>query len=98
MYTKNTPMPDWFPSLINKIEKTGEKSTLYKLIEEQTKTLMLAEAQEEFIFKVVDPAVVPEVKVKPARALICIVGTLLGFILGAMLSIILTIYRNQKTK
>lgn len=74
------------------------QSTLYKLIEEQTKTLMLAEAQEEFIFKVVDPAVVPEVKVKPARALICIVGTLLGFILGAMLSIILTIYRNQKTK
>jgi hypothetical protein len=31
MDRKNTTMPDWFPSLINKIEKTGEKSTLYKL-------------------------------------------------------------------
>ena len=31
MYTKNTTIPDWFPSLVNKIEKTGEKSTLYKL-------------------------------------------------------------------
>ncbi len=38
------------------------QSTFYKLIEEQTKSLMLAEVQEEFIFKVVDPAVVPELE------------------------------------
>jgi hypothetical protein len=31
MDRKNTTMPEWFPSLVNKIEKTGEKSTLYKL-------------------------------------------------------------------
>ncbi|MBS9854726.1 MULTISPECIES: Wzz/FepE/Etk N-terminal domain-containing protein [Vibrio harveyi group] len=80
---------------LNKTSVAEMQSTFYKLIEEQTKKLMLAEAQEEFIFKVVDPAVVPEVKVKPSRALICIVGTLLGFILGAMVSIVLSIYRKR---
>ncbi|EIU6822063.1 LPS O-antigen length regulator [Vibrio parahaemolyticus] len=80
---------------LNKTSVAEMQSTFYKLIEEQTKTLMLAEAQEEFIFKVVDPAVVPEVKVKPARALICIAGTFLGFILGAMVSIVLSVYRKR---
>ncbi|CCN80344.1 OtnB protein [Vibrio nigripulchritudo SFn27] len=58
------------------------QSTFYKLIEEQTKSLMLAEVQEEFIFKVVDPAVAPELKYGPKRALICIVITLIGFLLS----------------
>lgn len=65
------------------------QSTFYKLIEEQTKSLMLAEVQEEFIFKVVDPAVVPELKSAPKRPLICILGTLLG----CMLSIAIVIIR-----
>ncbi|HFQ5292037.1 TPA: Wzz/FepE/Etk N-terminal domain-containing protein [Vibrio vulnificus] len=59
------------------------QSTFYKLIEEQTKSLMLAEVQDEFIFKVIDPAVVPELKDGPKRALICVLGILLGGMLGA---------------
>ncbi|MGR2700038.1 Wzz/FepE/Etk N-terminal domain-containing protein [Vibrio campbellii] len=59
------------------------QSTFYKLIEEQTKSLMLAEVQEEFIFNIVDPAVVPEIKEAPKRALICVLGTLFGCIVSA---------------
>ncbi|EGR1689921.1 LPS O-antigen length regulator, partial [Vibrio parahaemolyticus] len=58
------------------------QSTFYKLIEEQTKSLMLAEVQEEFVFKVIDPAVVPELKDGPQRMLICMLSTLVGGILG----------------
>ncbi|EKL9828093.1 Wzz/FepE/Etk N-terminal domain-containing protein [Vibrio alginolyticus] len=58
------------------------QSTFYKLIEEQTKSLMLAEVQEEFVFKIVDPAVIPELKDGPKRAIICVLGILLGGILG----------------
>ncbi|WP_187992552.1 Wzz/FepE/Etk N-terminal domain-containing protein [Vibrio harveyi] len=58
------------------------QSTFYKLIEEQTKSLMLAEVQEEFIFKVVDPAVVPELKGGPNRAFILVLGTMLGGMFG----------------
>lgn len=64
------------------------QSTFYKLIEEQTKSLMLAEVQEEFIFKVVDPAVVPELKDSPRRALICIIGAFLGGMLGIMIVVL----------
>ncbi|TOM10545.1 LPS O-antigen length regulator, partial [Vibrio parahaemolyticus] len=72
------------------------QSTFYKLIEEQTKSLMLAEVQEEFVFKMIDPPVIPEVKAEPKRALICILGTLLGGIFGVV--IVLSRYGFKHTK
>ncbi|MGR5322120.1 Wzz/FepE/Etk N-terminal domain-containing protein [Vibrio sp. DNB22_19_1] len=74
------------------------KSTFYSLIEEQTKSLMLAEVQEEFIFKVVDPAVVPELKDGPKRALICVLGTLLGGMLGVAIVLIRFAFRKEDTE
>lgn len=71
------------------------QSTFYKLIEEQTKSLMLAEVQEEFIFKVVDPAVVPELKDGPKRALISVLGTLLGGMLGVAFVLIRFAFRKE---
>ncbi|MCR9987723.1 Wzz/FepE/Etk N-terminal domain-containing protein [Vibrio antiquarius] len=74
------------------------QSTFYKLIEEQTKSLMLAEVQEEFIFKVVDPAVVPELKDGPKRALICVLGTLLGGMLGVAIVLIRFAFRKEDSE
>ena len=56
-----------------------------QLIEEQTKTIMLANVSKDYVFSVIDPAVVPELKSEPKRALICILGTLLGGMLGVLL-------------
>ena len=74
------------------------QSTFYKLIEEQTKSLMLAEVQEEFIFKVVDPAVVPELKDGPKRALICVLGTLLGGMLGVAIVLMRFAFRKEDSE
>ncbi|MCX8854940.1 Wzz/FepE/Etk N-terminal domain-containing protein [Vibrio parahaemolyticus] len=74
------------------------QSTFYKLIEEQTKSLMLAEVQEEFIFKVVDPALVPELKDGPKRALICVLGTLLGGMLGVAIVLVRFAFRKEDTE
>ncbi|EOV3437949.1 Wzz/FepE/Etk N-terminal domain-containing protein [Vibrio parahaemolyticus] len=74
------------------------QSTFYKLIEEQTKSLMLAEVQEEFIFKVVDPAVVPELKDGPKRALICVLATLLGGMLGVAIVLVRFAFQKEDTK
>lgn len=49
---------------------------------------MLAEVQEEFIFKIVDPAIAPETKESPRRALICVLGTLLGGMFGVVIVLI----------
>ncbi len=72
-------------SQLNKTAVADMQSMFYKLIEEQTKSLMLAKAQEEFVFKTIDPAVVPEIKAGPQRALICVLGTMLGFMLGVFI-------------
>lgn len=60
----------------------------FQLIEEQTKTIMLAEVRAEYVFKTVDPAVVPEEKSKPKRALISLVATILGGVLSILFVII----------
>ena len=59
-----------------------------QLIEEQTKTIMLANVSKDYIFTVIDPAVVPELKAEPNRALICILGTLLGGLFGTLLVLV----------
>lgn len=49
--------------LTDQIEKTNiadVRTMLFSLIEEQTKTVMLANVREEYVFKTVDPAVVAE--------------------------------------
>lgn len=61
------------------------QQAIYRLIEAQTKNIMLANARDEYAFSVIDPAVVPETKSKPKRKVI--IG--LGFAAGLMTSIVL---------
>jgi hypothetical protein len=60
-----------------------------QLIEEQTKTIMLANVSEDYVFQVLDPPYAAEKKSKPSRALICILGTLLGGMLAVLSALIL---------
>ncbi|HCZ9274407.1 TPA: LPS O-antigen length regulator [Vibrio alginolyticus] len=76
---------------LQKTAVTDMQSTFYKLIEEQTKSLMLAEVQDEFVFKIVDPAVVPELKDSPKRALICVFGVILGSVIGVGIVLLMMI-------
>ena len=66
-----------------------------QLIEEQTKTIMLANVSKDYVFNVIDPAVVPELKTEPQRALIFLAGALLGGIF-AVLSVFVRHYAFGK--
>lgn len=71
--------------LESKLKETniaGMQQVLYQLIESQTRTIMLANAQQEYVFKTIDPAVVPEEKSAPKRALISVAAIMLGGTLG----------------
>jgi uncharacterized protein involved in exopolysaccharide biosynthesis len=59
-----------------------------QLIEEQTKTIMLANVSKDYVFDIIDPPVVPEIESEPLRALICILGTLLGGMLAVLLVLV----------
>lgn len=58
------------------------QAVFFELIQSQTETVMLAEVRQEYVFKTIDPPFIPEEKSGPNRALICIIGTLIGGILG----------------
>lgn len=58
------------------------QQVFYQLIEKQTQTMMLADVRPEYVFQTIDPAVVPEEKSAPKRALILVLGIMLGGMLG----------------
>ncbi|WP_394134988.1 Wzz/FepE/Etk N-terminal domain-containing protein [Shewanella algae] len=72
------------------------RTILYKLVEEQAKTIMFAEVRDEYVFKTIDPAFVPEEKARPKRALICILGTILGGIFSVMIVLIGHFIKNKR--
>ena len=73
------------------------RAVLYKLVEEQTKTIMFAKVRDEYVFKTIDAALVPEEKFKPKRALICVLGVLLGGMLSVMIVLIRHYVGNSKS-
>lgn len=66
---------------------------LYQLIESQTRITMLADVREEYVFRVIDPAVAPDQKSAPRRALIAVIGTMAGGMLGLMIVFVRRLFR-----
>lgn len=75
---------DYLTKQINETNIADVRTMFYSLIEEQTKTVMLANVREEYVFKTVDPAVVAEKKAKPQRVLIIITAFILGLIFSIL--------------
>ncbi len=61
---------------------TSLKSSINKLIEQQLQKQMISNITEEFLLKTIDPPIIPEVRVRPNRVFICIIGVFFGFILS----------------
>jgi len=61
------------------------RSQFYELIQQKTQSMMLANVNPEFVLTTIDPPLVAEIKSKPKRALICILGTLLGGMLSVLI-------------
>jgi len=74
----------------------GMQQVFYQLIEQETRTIMLANAQREYVFKTVDPAVVPQEHNEPKRVLIVLVSVLLGGMLAIFFVFLLVFVRPGK--
>jgi uncharacterized protein involved in exopolysaccharide biosynthesis len=84
--------------LNKQIEHTSSvdvQRVMYNLIEAQTKTLMLANGRVEYAFTVVDPAVTPEVRVRPWRSLMMLTGIVLGLLFGCLFAWVRTRFARQ---
>lgn len=64
------------------------QESIGRLLESELPKLMLAKGNEEFAFKIVDPAVAPKQRVRPKRALTTIIGTMLGGLLGIFIVLV----------
>lgn len=60
----------------------------YQLIESQTRITMLADVRDEYVLRVIDPAVVPDVKAEPRRSVIVIVGSILGLTFSLLIVLV----------
>lgn len=66
-------------SEISKTSLVSIKDSINQLIQTQLEKQMMAKVNEDYALMIIEPPFIPELKAGPSRALICIVGTILGF-------------------
>ncbi len=79
---------DYLTEQLATIKVASMETVFYQLIEEQTKSMMLTRVNKEYVLKTIDPPQVPDTKDKPKRALIVVLGTMLGGILSVLIVLI----------
>lgn len=90
-YNEATQTIEYLTEQLNSTSIAGMQTIFYQLIEEQTKTIMLAKVRKDYVLKTIDPAVAPEEKTKPNRKLI----VLIGIFLGSFISIIYVLFKPK---
>ena len=74
------------------------QKVMYNLIENNTKTLMLANVRAEYAFSVIDPAVKAEERSTPHRRLLMMLGLLVGGLLGTAFAFAHNLWRRYKAE
>ena len=72
------------------------QQSIGRLLESELQQLMLARGNEEFAFRVIDSAAPPKDRVRPNRALIAVVGTMLGGMLAVFFVFLFHAIRGQR--
>lgn len=86
MISKNI---EYLEAQISNSTKPEMQEVFFAIISEQIKEQMMAEATPDYAFVTVSPSMVPEKKSQPNRAMICILGTIVGGIFSVFLVLIL---------
>ena len=78
---------DFLNNQVQKVNYADIRQAIASLQESQMQSLMLIEANEDYIFRILDSPIVPEKKSEPRRSTIVILGTILGFFLSLIVSL-----------
>jgi uncharacterized protein involved in exopolysaccharide biosynthesis len=74
------------------------QQVLHRLVEAEMKKIILASINEEFSFKVIDPAVVPQEPFRPKLLAMATLGVLLGLVTGIILALLVSVVRTGRAK
>ncbi|PKH92666.1 MULTISPECIES: Wzz/FepE/Etk N-terminal domain-containing protein [unclassified Pseudoalteromonas] len=83
-------------SKLKETKNVDIRKIMFDMIEGQVQNQMLAEVRDEYVFKTIDPAIVDEVKFSPKRAILSIMGAILGFFIAVFSLLVFFIYKRQK--
>ncbi|MBU2917746.1 LPS O-antigen length regulator [Psychrosphaera sp. F3M07] len=78
---------------INGTSNTEMRQVFYSMIEAHSKTLMMTEVNKQYLVKTLVPTMMPEEKDSPKRALILILGVILG-VMSSVAVILIKFFNN----
>jgi len=78
----------FYEAELSKTSIQSVKQMVSALMEEQQKKLMLSNVLDEYVLKVIEPAVVPERRTRPSRAKFCVIFTLIAGLVSIILVLI----------
>lgn len=96
--TESTNSVEYLERELQQINLASMRGIFYQLIEKETRTIMLANVRPEYVFRVIDPAVISEEPAKPSRALVCIAITFLGGLFAVVIVLIRHFVRQAKSR
>ena len=94
---EQTTDPNVGPDYLTKYREFKYRETLFELFAKQYELARVDESREGALIQVVDPAVPPEYKSKPKRALIAVAATMLGLLLLGMFILVRHFWRQAAT-
>jgi len=82
---------EYLQQQLNQTNIVELQEVIFRLIEAQMKSIMIANVREEYAFKVIDPAFVPDSDhyIKPKEMLMMILGLILGGMIGLLFVFVL---------
>ncbi len=93
--SKATSSLNYLNEQISKTNISEIKIVLSELAKSETQKIMLSKSSPEYVFKTIDKAFAPEIKISPRRSIICIIGALIGFSLSLLISILLRLRKEK---
>lgn len=89
---------DYLNGQIARTTNLDLQKVMYGLIQNETKTLVLANSRAEYAFTVIDPAVPPEERFSPQRRIMLMLGLALGGLLGIALAFAVNMRHQYKAR
>jgi uncharacterized protein involved in exopolysaccharide biosynthesis len=71
------------------------QQSIGRLLEAEMQKLMLARGNDEYAFRVIDPAIPPKERFKPRRTLVVALVAMLGLMASSMVVLVLAVVRNN---
>ena len=96
-YDESEKSIKYFTEQLNQTSQADIKTSINQLLKSQLETQMLSNVRTDYILRTLDPPFVPIEKSYPKRSIICIIITMLGFLISASY-VLLNHYLNQNNK